>query len=772
MSARRALVGCSVLALQDSCVFYPCCRDCCSRIDADLQDHNRFRCSRCGYRCVRDQVGYRYRISLKVTRDSAIFGVTVFGNSLNQFFGIPAKGLQRLVDSDQPTEQTLRSKLLVKAVEDCFIGRHFIFGIKLSGSGSGPLFQLPVSKGGRTEQFVASQMILPTARGLTGCTVVSYYQTLLQKASEDEAGSADPSKSSRLPGTTLQHIPGHSPTCSFSTSAPCGWSPLSQPLLRSAEHQDCSLSATPPWQQSLGLVTSSAETEGGGRTQDREHESSRHTDISATPPPAQRGCTDNHKVIEEGTSLLSFEPSFYTSPSFDRCPNSTEKLIGNGLGVNTWFGPAEPDRRRYSHKPKEISSEEHTRTLLSSSLAWDDLPFSESLSEFLCEEKTDFDSVGQTKPNLTKQSQKRTSGTLLEVKNLAAESPSACQTNSSHSATSLGVTNAPAPVGDGCIDLFNQVRDSRFKSTRRSEAKNIYSCEFSQEDDKVYLSFENKEEHLEEDMYDCSADLFTSSPTNNNTEMFNTPTETQKTKTKACSPFSKADRQHLRNEHADATYFTPHKPNLKRKLYNYRRSLITQEAPDLDFVPPSQSTPIVKVGVATQSPASSRRYFTGESMKENLAWSVKPNRCGNRPTPDRRLRKTHLQVEHHLRLQRRTLDLASTRTTLYKCDSGVSDATVEQEDNEAVVAPTPLSYQTDITNRDLGSSWRACQGDGLYRKGPLLDQTLASRRSLAWTGNTGSEGFTEGSLGRSNDSHLADENQTSDWSRDLFSDSI
>lgn len=52
-------------------------------------------------------------------------------------------------------------------------------------------------------QFVASQMILPKASGLSGCTVLSYYQILLQKASDYEEGSADPAAPLVLdPGTS------------------------------------------------------------------------------------------------------------------------------------------------------------------------------------------------------------------------------------------------------------------------------------------------------------------------------------------------------------------------------------------------------------------------------------------------------------------------------------------------------------------------------------------------------------------------------------------
>ncbi|XP_037549616.1 DNA damage-induced apoptosis suppressor protein [Nematolebias whitei] len=134
MSVRRALVDCAVLSLQDSCVFYPCCKSCFSRIDTDqLDTTTRCRCSRCGYRCLRDQVDYRYRLSLWVTRDSCIFGVTVFGNSLNAFFGIHASELQKLVEHlEGPVEPATRSRLLVKAVRDCFIGRHFIFVLEMA----------------------------------------------------------------------------------------------------------------------------------------------------------------------------------------------------------------------------------------------------------------------------------------------------------------------------------------------------------------------------------------------------------------------------------------------------------------------------------------------------------------------------------------------------------------------------------------------------------------------------------------------------------------
>lgn len=38
MSLRRALVDCVVLSLQDSPVFYPCCKECFSKITVQQQD--------------------------------------------------------------------------------------------------------------------------------------------------------------------------------------------------------------------------------------------------------------------------------------------------------------------------------------------------------------------------------------------------------------------------------------------------------------------------------------------------------------------------------------------------------------------------------------------------------------------------------------------------------------------------------------------------------------------------------------------------------------
>ncbi|KAF7662401.1 hypothetical protein LDENG_00236390 [Lucifuga dentata] len=325
MRVRLVLVDCVALSLQDSCVFYPCCKGCFSKIELHQQDATRCRCSRCGYICLREQVDYRYRLSVRVARDSYMFGVTVFGTCLNPFFGIPASGLQTLVDDlDGPVEASTRSTLLIKAVQDCLIGRRFVFCLKVTDAESGRLLGRPAPSGSTrndTVQFIASQMILPKAAGLAGCTVISYYQILLQKAAEYEQVSTDSSKTTRAPATILLLTSHHSPASSFIDATLPASILLSQPLQRSQNH-DCTLIPTPPWQQSLGLVTSSAEQEEGCSTQDSGEERSSQKDNN-TPQHAQRGCVEAHELMKERapSALLCLEsrccsshPSIAASP--------------------------------------------------------------------------------------------------------------------------------------------------------------------------------------------------------------------------------------------------------------------------------------------------------------------------------------------------------------------------------------------------------------------------------------------------------------------------
>ncbi|KAM7423868.1 hypothetical protein PAMA_000298 [Pampus argenteus] len=821
MSVRRALVDCAVLSLQDACVFYPCCKGCFSRIDVQQQDSTRCRCSRCGYSCLRGQVDYRYRLSLKVTRDDSIFGVTVFGNCLNPFFGIHASGLQRLVENlDGPAESSTRSTLLIKAVNDCFIGRHFIFGIKVAETESRPWLGGHAPNGSSSKdrfQFIANQMILPGATGLEGCSVVGYYRVLLQKAAEYEQESTDPSKTHRPPATTLLMMPHQSSDSSFNNVTLFASGLLSQSMQRS--QQDCTLTPTPPWRQSLGLVTSSAEQEEGCSTQDSGDEKSKQTDNRETPHHAQSSCLDEHVKGEKVLSfLLSLDSSSYKSPSFAKYSHScSEKAVRNTPNLNTWFSPSPSSHKTdlpLSPRVKGYSARTLTKTFLSSSVAWEDFPSSESLSEFVCEENKDFYRVSETNLHLNVKNQREMTRNNLRIRsqdnNLSSKPISVCQTNTymteSHSLKTLDIANKSAQNNGGDR---HYISDQAY----HYQASNICSDECNQENEKaISLFLENdEEEHLEGDVYNHSADLFSSSRVDMNTNMLNMHVETVRTTTAACPLVYRSDKQSMRSERAKGPSLTPAKRD--RKSNKCCHSLTPQDSQDqnrdktatadlikcdysqsLDFIPSSQSTPIVKVAVASGSPASSYSTLTlgqfssqsdwqdycafygnfpelvskkmdkitssphkssrvlpdqlpqcpRESTKENLICATKSSRHSHRFTPKRRFWKSDKHKHHLLAFQRGALHMPSRGKR--KFDSNVCDATVcDYEDDEVIVPPTPAANtqssvktrrrrQTDNSNCSLGCTGEEQKPDGVNCKRTLLDQILTSSRGRAQTG--------------------------------------
>ncbi|XP_014846777.1 PREDICTED: DNA damage-induced apoptosis suppressor protein [Poecilia mexicana] len=765
MSVRRVLVGCTVLSLQDACVFYPCCKGCFSRIDAEQRDALRYRCSRCDYRCIKDQVDYRYRLSLRVVRDTSTFGVTVFGNSLNSFFGIHASGLQRLAEnSEGPAGPSARSTLLAKAVEDCFLGRYFIFGIKVSRTEREPWLEEPDgSETGRGEraQFVASQMILPPASGLTGCTVLSYYQRLLQRASEHVA---DPSRPSSAP-LLLISGPSLSSTLSGVTLCPSGH--LSQALLR-FQHQNQSITSTPPWQQSLGLVTSSAEQEERS-SQDGADQNSRLTGCSPAPLPVQRVHTQNHPGTKESPAPLKLESSFHIHPSFTGDSNSScAGSAGNSFSVKTCCSPSQPRYKSCSFTPKELPTTHQSQTFLSSSFAWDDLPFSESLSEFLCKQDEGLNVLCKT-TNLNLQHEKQTTGTFAEIANRSAEPAASCLNTGEMISTDhlQDIANVPTIDREGQHILSD--RDWKSCGERMSRPEDNMIPRY----DEAFLSFEKQEEQNEVDGYNCSADLFGDSFVHPAT--YTTHTRTERSPSDAHFRFAEMNVQHVKNEASSVSHSTPDKRKLKSDLCAKRDSVGLQ---DFDFVPPSQSTPIVKAGGMTRSPAvTSCRCLKDETPKENLRWSVRSRRWKSKIIPGRRFRKDEkckerLPAGQQVTRQRGATSFESPSPTSQKRDSEASNVTVWDYDNaEGVVPPTPAhkmqlrvsfrkKWQTENGRRASGCNMRRSPGAGGNDGRALWDQTQANE----------TEG--ERDLDGSKD-HLTEDggNLTCDWSRDLFSDS-
>ncbi|EHB13742.1 Nitric oxide-inducible gene protein [Heterocephalus glaber] len=186
MTRKRKFLLASVLALQNLSFMYPSCQKCFSRI---ILGSKRSNCPKCGSTGEAENISYRYKLSLKVAESNKLFIITVFGSCLDAFFGLTATDLHRYIQDPNKIPETLDSDtaqdLLTKAVEICFVGQSFIFGVtnfeNQYGHGSDSSNFLQRCRDVRREirALVACQIILPDPH-VAGFTVIGYFHQLLQ----------------------------------------------------------------------------------------------------------------------------------------------------------------------------------------------------------------------------------------------------------------------------------------------------------------------------------------------------------------------------------------------------------------------------------------------------------------------------------------------------------------------------------------------------------------------------------------------------------------
>ncbi|XP_032645609.1 DNA damage-induced apoptosis suppressor protein [Chelonoidis abingdonii] len=251
MNGRRRLLAASVISVQNSSFVYPSCQNCFSKL---ILDSNRFNCLKCGCTGEAKDANYRYKLSLKVAGTSDLFDITVFGSSLEPFFGVTAGSLQRYIqDFNQVSGELDRDaspRVLIQAVKTCFIGRRFIFGVKSSenhdGGHSVSDSILPnCSRINRLKRdLTACQIFLPNT-AVAGFTVISYFHRLLQSANFRSSHS-----SSQQPDCPFIAI--DEPSSELSSLCSSGSNSC---FVQSSGRESFSV----PWQQSFGLTSSSVE---------------------------------------------------------------------------------------------------------------------------------------------------------------------------------------------------------------------------------------------------------------------------------------------------------------------------------------------------------------------------------------------------------------------------------------------------------------------------------------------------------------------------------
>ncbi|KAM8977678.1 DNA damage-induced apoptosis suppressor protein [Pelodytes ibericus] len=181
MNGKQKFLGGSVLSIQDSSFAYPACQNCFSRV---IHTSSRIECPRCGYRCT--EPSHRYKLSMKVADGCKLYIITVFGRCLDPFFGIGANSLQRHLEDSVPAPGRLAGdqvqELMFRAVDYCFVGRSFLFGVKVPVHNHDP---------DSPQHMIASQITLPND-GPNGRTVIQHYNQLLQSFLEGSPPRSKP----------------------------------------------------------------------------------------------------------------------------------------------------------------------------------------------------------------------------------------------------------------------------------------------------------------------------------------------------------------------------------------------------------------------------------------------------------------------------------------------------------------------------------------------------------------------------------------------------
>lgn len=490
-------------------------------------------------------------------------------------------------------------------------------------------------------------------------------------------------------------------------------------LFRTPKHRDSTLSPTPPFQQSPGLVTSSAEQE-FCTSKDSEDGNNSQTGEFHTPRPSRRRSPG---PSSDSGSVLT--PLSFSSPLAPNCSDVTfGGESGNISSVSSCsnFPPAGNVLKATGFSTIELSEPS-----LAGSVVWDDLPFSESLSKFLYGENVVVnDRKNDQEPEVENQVEtpENVSKSKSQERNLTAKSTLLPWMSGRRSQTLMNITNTGHLAND-----YHEV-PVQMRSITRRPSKNLTFEEQNLEDAKKILLDDEREEAFGRNSFNFSADLFSSSLVNNVTA--NAQTETFR----RSFPQLGAESQKSPKSEIMKEMFVP------------------ADIQDLDFVPPSQSTPIVRGTVAPYC-------------------SYRPNRIGHRFHPKWSFGrvgedKNQLLSPRHVGIRLDSPSVGSTDRSPHRRDSGCSDLTAcdYADSRDAIFPTTPVAKTKQIRRAhisvDLGRSWEE-------HRTPKTRVGLIQAPSgcHSQTGSCERRTIVKGGLGGWNDDSCV-----CNYSRDLFSDSL
>ncbi|XP_039704095.1 DNA damage-induced apoptosis suppressor protein isoform X1 [Pteropus medius] len=425
MIRRRKFLLASVLALQNSSFIYPSCQKCFSRI---ILVSKRFNCPKCGSTGEAENASYRYKLSIKVAESNKLFGITVFGSCLDAFFGLTATDLHRYVQDPNEIPETLDSdateNLLAKAVETCFVGQSFIFGVTNfenkhgQGSDSSNFLQQCPDHKKEVKALVASQIILPDPR-VAGSTVIDYFHQLLRLSDFKKLHSGSQTPNSHL--LALEHS-------SRDLSNICD--PDSSSCFFEAHSRENFLRFWQPSLELTSIVSQPADDDNFSASEQSKASDTLHQNRKCISFAEATGSNSCHDAIQGPWSLVSYMDKKSTSQKSGEdlglqanqpsAVHSSHEIgvTGSNLFLLKMQEPLEPRNTKSFHSAVEIKNRysqcelthhqcHDVATLLSlqerstcppSSLRleeiaggsqdcdpeiWDELPFSESLNKFL-----------------------------------------------------------------------------------------------------------------------------------------------------------------------------------------------------------------------------------------------------------------------------------------------------------------------------------------------------------------------------------------------------